>query len=59
MKFAGLLLLPAGWVIIISALVLFSQPALRWTFVLAGLCIEVGGLATIFHGTRPLKELVE
>ena len=59
MKLSGLLLLPAGWVIVISALVLFSQPALRWTFVLAGLCIEAGGLALIFRGTRPLKELVE
>ena len=43
MKLAGLLLLPAGWAIVISAVLLFPQLSLRWIFVLAGLCIEPEG----------------
>lgn len=57
MKFAGLLLLPAGWAIVISAVVLFPQPSLRWMFVLAGLCIEGVGLVLTFRGSRHPKEL--
>jgi hypothetical protein len=59
MKLAGLLLLPAGWGIVISALSLFPQAGLRWGFVLAGLCIEAGGLILAFLGARYPKEAAE
>jgi hypothetical protein len=59
MKLAGLLLLPAGWVIVISALSLFPQVGWRWIFVLAGLCIEAGGLALALIGSRYPKEAAE
>jgi hypothetical protein len=53
MKLAGFLLLPAGWVIAVTAVALFSHPVLRWVFVLAGLCLQLGSLMLIFlamHG---------
>ena len=59
MKLAGLLLLPAGLGIVLSALSLFPQPGLRWTFVLAGLSIEAGGLTLAFLGARHSKEAAE
>ena len=57
MKLAGLLLLPAGWGIIVSSVVLFLQTGPRWTFALAGMCIEAGGLALVFHAVRRSKEV--
>jgi hypothetical protein len=46
MKLAGFLLLPAGWVIVLSALVLLApaQAVARTGFVLAGIWVEVLGL---------------
>jgi hypothetical protein len=57
MKFVGLLLLPAGWAIVISAIVMFSQPVSRWTFVLAGLTIQGVGLVLTFLGSRRPREI--
>jgi len=56
LKTAGMLLLPAGWLIILSALVLFSGSAARWIFVLAGLGIEAAGLAMVFRELSQVKE---
>ena len=56
MKLLGLLLLPAGWGIVISAVVLFPKTATCWSFVAAGLCIEIAGLALALIGTRYPKE---
>lgn len=57
MKLAGLLLLPAGWLIVISALVLFPSPTLRLTFVLVGLFIQAGGLVIAFSGSKSPRDL--
>ena len=49
MKMAGFLLLPAGWVIVLTALVLLAQTqaAARTGFVLAGMCVEALGLVLV------------
>jgi len=44
MKLAGLLLLLAGWVIVLSAVALLEAPAQRVGFVLAGIGVEGVGL---------------
>jgi uncharacterized membrane protein len=59
MKLAGLFLLPAGWAIVTSALVLFAQAGPRSIFVLAGLCIEAAGLVLILRASRSPGELPE
>ncbi len=45
MKFAGFLLLLAGWVIVVSALAMFASASLRIVFVLAGMAVEFLGLS--------------
>ncbi len=52
MKFAGLLVMPAGFFLAIAALVLFppSQAAPRAAFVLCGLAVEALGLVVAVRG---------
>ncbi len=50
MKYAGLLVLPAGFFLSVAALVLFAAPAPRTAFVLCGLAVEVLGLAVAVRG---------
>jgi hypothetical protein len=52
MKFAGLLVMPAGFFLAIAALVLFpaSSAAARTAFVLCGLGVEALGLAVAVRG---------
>jgi hypothetical protein len=45
MKIAGLLLLVAGWAIVVAAVALLPGPGARVGFVLAGLVVELFGLA--------------
>ena len=45
MKLAGILLLVAGWAIALSAIVLLPAPVGRAVFVLAGIAVELLGLA--------------
>jgi hypothetical protein len=47
MKLAGLLLLPAGWLLVICALVLLAAPAPRGVFVSAGVAVEILGLVLL------------
>jgi hypothetical protein len=49
MKVAGFLLLPAGWAIVLAALVMLAQaqPVARTGFVLAGVSVEALGLALV------------
>ena len=49
MKLAGVLLLLAGWVIVISAVVLLSPPLWRGLFILAGIGVEILGLFLAFR----------
>jgi hypothetical protein len=58
MKLMGFLLMPAGWVIVLAALVLLSARPSRAIFTLAGIAIEVLGLiiAVHSHARLPLDE---
>ncbi len=50
MKYAGLLVMPAGFFLAVAALVLFTAAAERTTFVLCGLAVEILGLAVAVRG---------
>ncbi len=50
MKYAGLLVMPAGFSLSIAAILLFPNPAARTAFVLCGLAVEVMGLAVAVRG---------
>ena len=49
MKVVGFLMLLAGWLLVLSAIVLFALPPLRAAFVLAGMAVEALGLALAFR----------
>jgi hypothetical protein len=44
MKAAGFLMLPAGWFLVLAAIVLFPSPPLRASFIFIGLAVEALGL---------------
>ncbi|HUY82619.1 MAG TPA: hypothetical protein VMU92_12915 [Acidobacteriaceae bacterium] len=46
-RFAGLLLMVAGWAVLLMAPILLASPALRDVFVIAGLLLELFGLAMV------------
>ena len=50
MKYAGLLVMPAGFFLSIAALVLFPSPGPRTAFVLCGLAVEALGLGVAVRG---------
>jgi hypothetical protein len=50
MKYAGLLVMPAGFFLSIAALVLFSDPVQRGAFVVCGLAVECLGLFVAVRG---------
>ena len=50
MKYAGLLVMPAGFFLSISALVLFPDPVLRAAFVACGIAVELLGLGVAVRG---------
>lgn len=54
MKVAGFLLLLAGWVLVLAALVLLPSPPSRGGFVAAGFAVQILGLVLTFraHLTR-------
>ncbi len=56
MKYAGLLVLPAGFFLALAALVLFTDAARREAFVLAGLVVQGLGLAVALRGHMPRRE---
>jgi hypothetical protein len=47
MRFVGFVLLLAGWFLVLSAIALLAAPALRASFVLAGIGVEALGLALV------------
>jgi hypothetical protein len=55
MKYAGLLVMPAGFFLTVAALVLFPAPAPRDAFVLGGLAVEILGLVVAVRGHMPAK----
>jgi hypothetical protein len=46
-RLAGLALLLAGWLVLFFAVILLTSPALRYVFVIAGLLVELLGLAMV------------
>ena len=56
MKIAGFLLLLAGWFLVLSALVLLGRSGAGSSFVLAGVGVELLGLALVFRSHLMPKE---
>jgi hypothetical protein len=50
MKYAGLLVMPAGFFLCIAALLLFPASAARDAFVVCGLAVEAMGLGVAVRG---------
>ena len=50
MRYAGLLVMPAGFFLAIAALVLFPASASRAAFVVCGLAVEALGLGVAIRG---------
>jgi hypothetical protein len=50
MRYAGLLVMPAGFILSVAALILFPAPATRMAFVLCGLAVEALGLVVATRG---------
>lgn len=50
MKYAGLLVMPAGFFLTVAALVLFPDAGKRAAFVLCGLAVELLGLGVAVRG---------
>lgn len=55
MKYAGLLVMPAGFFLTIAALILFPAPAPRAAFILCGLAVEGLGLGVAIRGHIELR----
>lgn len=55
MKVAGLLLLMAGWGIVVAAVVLLKSVAQQTAFAIAGFAIEVLGLTLLFRAHQFLR----
>jgi hypothetical protein len=53
MRLAGFLLLPAGWGLVIAALVLLAAAGPRTAFIVAGLGVEVLGLVLFAQSYMP------
>jgi hypothetical protein len=55
MKYAGLLVMPAGFFLTVAALVLFSDASRQAAFVLCGLAVEALGLVVAVRGHMPAR----
>jgi hypothetical protein len=55
MRFAGYLLLPAGWGLVIAAILLLAAAGPRTAFVLAGFGVEVLGLILMIRSHTPVR----
>ena len=56
MKFAGLIVMPAGFFLSIAALVLFPAAAPRTAFIFCALAVEVVGLIVAVRGHMENRE---
>ncbi|HEX4133757.1 MAG TPA: hypothetical protein VHY84_03975 [Bryobacteraceae bacterium] len=56
MRIAGFLLLPAGWILALAAIVLLAAPGPRAVFLLAGLGVEILGLVMVARSHVTSKE---
>jgi hypothetical protein len=55
MKYAGLLVMPAGFFLSIAAILLFPASPQRAAFVLCGLAVEAMGLVVAVRGHMELR----
>jgi len=55
MRLVGFLLLLAGWVLVLAAVVLLGAAPPRAAFVLAGTAVEALGLALVFRSHLVLR----
>ena len=55
MKYAGLLVMPAGFFLALAALVMFPDAGRKAAFVLCGLAVEAMGLAVAVRGHIPAR----
>jgi hypothetical protein len=55
MKYAGLLVMPAGFFLAVAALVLFPDATRRGAFVFCGLAVVVLGLVVAVRGHMPAR----
>jgi len=53
MKLAGFLLLPAGWVIVLTAIALLPPGSARGVFLVAGLGVEALGMGLVVREHMP------
>jgi hypothetical protein len=56
MKFVGFMLLLAGWLLVLAAIVLLASTPSRAVFVLAGVAVEALGLTFVIHSHLILRE---
>jgi len=56
MRFVGFLLLLAGWLLVLSAIVLLAAPVSLAVFVLAGVAVEALGLTFVIRSHLILRE---
>jgi hypothetical protein len=56
MKLAGFLLLPAGWVIVLTAIAILPPGSARGTFLFAGLGVEALGMGLVIRAHIPVIE---
>jgi hypothetical protein len=55
MKYAGLLVMPAGFLLTLAALVLFPDATRRLAFVVCGLAVTAMGLVVAVRGHMPAR----
>jgi hypothetical protein len=55
MKYAGLLVMPAGFFLTVTALVLFADQVRQAVFVVCGLAVEAMGLVVAVRGHMPAR----
>lgn len=55
MKYAGLLVMPAGFFLTLAAIALFPDAQRRAAFVLCSLAVEVLGLVVAIRGHMPAR----
>ena len=56
MKYAGLVVMPAGFFLTIAAIILFPGAGQRAAFVLCGVAVEVMGLVVAVRGHMQLRD---
>jgi hypothetical protein len=54
LRLVGCFLLLSGWLIVLAALMMMPALQARFSFVLAGLAVEILGLGLLIHGYRAI-----